>query len=83
MGKDNTIKSLVDMYEAFDCDSKAMKDYLDKRMLIMGHNLTEQDKILHLYEERDVDIDGFKVMEWDAFLSGVEYFEKRIADNDF
>lgn len=82
MGKDNTIRSLADMYEAFDCDSKAMKDYLDKRMLIMGHNLTEQDKILHLYEERDVDIDGFAVMEWDAAIAMAEYFEKRIADND-
>lgn len=83
MGKDNTIRSLVDMYEAFDCDSKAMKDYLDKRMLIIGSNLTEQDKILHLYEERDVEIDGFKVCEWDGFISACEYFEKRIADNDF
>jgi hypothetical protein len=75
MGKDNTIRSLVDMYEAFDCDSKAMKEYLDKRILILGHNLTEQDKIEKLYEERTAFVDNFRVCEWDAALEMIEYFE--------
>ena len=68
--------SLVDMYEnAFDCSSKAMKDYLDKRILIVGHNLEEQDKIELLYETRTFVIDGFMVAEWDAAIEMCEYFE--------
>lgn len=78
MAKDNMIRSLVDMYEAFDCDSKAMKDYLDKRMLIIGSNLTEQDKIEKLYEERVISIDGFMVAEWDMAIEFIEYFENKL-----
>lgn len=73
---DTKIKSLVDMYEeAFNCSSKAMKEYLEKRILIVGHNLEEQDKIELLYEERTFFIDNFRVCEWDAFLECAEYFE--------
>ena len=73
---DNKIKSLSDMYEeAFNCSSKAMKEYLEKRILIIGHSLEEQDKIEHLFEIRDYPIDGFAVMEWDAFIECAEYFE--------
>ena len=71
----NVIHSLADIYEAFENSSKAMKEYLDKRMLIIGHNLTEQDKISKLYEERTYIVDGFMVAEWDAWLSAAEYFE--------
>ena len=73
---DNKIKSLADMYEkTFDCSSKAMKEYLDKRILIEGYNLEEQDKIELLYETRTYIIDGFMVAEWDAWLNCAEYFE--------
>ena len=75
MEKENEIPSLITIYEEFGCSSKAMKDYLDKRILITGYNLTEQDKIEHLYETRDACIDGFMVAEWDAFLDACEYFE--------
>lgn len=73
------MNSLVEMYEeAFDCDSKAMKEYLEKRILITGYNLTEQNKIEKLYEERTGYVDGFRVCEWDIALEIIEYFENKI-----
>lgn len=72
------MNSLVEMYEeAFDCDSKAMKEYLEKRILITGYNLTEQDKIEKLYEERTGYIDNFRVCEWDTAIEIFEYFENK------
>ena len=71
------IKSLTDIYEAFDCSAKEMKDYLDKRILILGHSIVEQDKIEHLYETRDYPVDGFMVAEWDAFIEACMYFEEK------
>jgi hypothetical protein len=60
----NELKTLTDMYvEAFDCSSKAMKEYLDKRILIIGDSIVEQDKVAHLYEIRDYPVDGFMVAE--------------------
>lgn len=72
-----TMKSLTAIYEAFECSAKEMKDYLDKRITILGHCITEQEKIEHLFEERDAYIDGFRVCEWDAFIEACLYFEDK------
>ena len=78
----NELKTLTDMYvEAFDCSSKAMKEYLDKRILIIGDSIVEQDKVAHLYEIRDYPVDGFMVAEWDAFIEACEYFEAKNEKN--
>jgi len=71
-------KSLTEMYEeAFNCSSDEMKEYLEKRILILGNFIVEQAKIEHLYEVRDYPIDGFMVAEWDAFIEACKYFESK------